>query len=69
MYRINKSYKSTFNLKIQLNNCSNKEREKNLIKSIKIEKVNPIKINEGNSYAFEIPNSRDNVSKFLKDWF
>ena len=30
---------------------------------IKIE----IKINEGNSYAFEIPNSRDNVSKFLKD--
>ena len=66
---INKSYKSTFNLKIQLNNCSNKEREKNLIKSIKIEKVNPIKINEGNTEIYSDKDSNHaKMKQRIKDF-
>ena len=66
----NKSYKSTFNLKIQLNNSSNKEKEKKLIKSIKVEKVNPIKINEGNTeiIANDKDSNRAKMKQRLKDF-
>ena len=65
----NKSHKSNFNLKIQLNNSINKEREKNLIKSIKVEKVNPIKIEGGNSErANDKDSNRDKMKQRLKDF-
>ena len=70
----NKSYKSSFNLKIQLNNSNNKEKEKekekSLIKSIRVEKLNPIKINEGSSerHAKDKDANRAKMKQRLKDF-